>query len=77
MTSVSSATLCTLWWMFTPTRTTLGVKALPSLSVRPEVISRSTISSSAELAGAHTWPGERAACGVGGGWVGRWMGIPS
>lgn len=35
--------------------TTLGVNTRPSWSVRPTEMSRSTISSSAELEGAHTW----------------------
>lgn len=39
--------------------TTLGVNTRPSWSVRPTVIRRSTISSRAELEGAHTWDGER------------------
>mmetsp|Transcript_26571 Transcript_26571/g.67647 ORF Transcript_26571/g.67647 Transcript_26571/m.67647 type:complete len:332 (-) Transcript_26571:453-1448(-) len=53
-TMASSATERTLWCGFTPMRTTEGAYICPSLSMRPLLMMRYTISSSALLEGAHT-----------------------
>eukprot|EP00959_Pyramimonas_sp_CCMP1952_P078711 1645459-Pyramimonas_sp.AAC.1 len=53
-TSVSMDTLLMEWCAFTPTRTMLGMYDSPLASISPAVIMRCTISSSAELDGAHT-----------------------
>ena len=54
LTSASMETLSTLWCTFTPTRTSVGEYDVPFGPSNPECIMRRTISSSAELLGAHT-----------------------